>query len=66
MNCWEAMFIQRYHRRGELITEQQLYGNNPLFELIHETGTETSNTVTVQKPVLATGTSTTKGAHNLI
>ena len=48
MNCWEAMFIQRYHRRGELITEQQLYENNPLFELIHETDTETSNTVTVQ------------------
>jgi len=47
MNCWEAI-IQRYHRRGELITEQQLYENNPLFELIHEIETETSNTVTVQ------------------
>jgi len=48
MNSWEVKFIQRYHRRGELITEQQLYDNNPLFELIHETDTETSNTVTVQ------------------
>jgi len=48
MNCWEAMFIQRYHRRGELIMEQKLYENNPLFELIHEIDMETSNTVTVQ------------------
>ena len=47
MNCWEAMFIQEYHRRGELTTEHQLYENNPLFEIIHEIDTKTSNTVKV-------------------
>jgi hypothetical protein len=30
------------------LSRKKLYENNPLFELIHETDTETSNTVTVQ------------------
>ena len=32
MNCWEAMYIQEYHKRGLLVTEQQPFEHNILFE----------------------------------
>ena len=41
MNCWEALFIQEYHRKGILITEQQLFEHNPLHDLTQETDTDT-------------------------
>ena len=41
MKCWEALFIQEHHRRGTLITEQQLFEHNPLYDLIQETDTYT-------------------------
>ena len=45
MNCWEAMFIQAYHQKGTLITEQQVTEHNPLFELGNlETTMRTRNT----------------------
>jgi len=40
MNCWEALFIQEHHRSGTLITEQQLFEHNPLYDLIQETDTD--------------------------
>jgi hypothetical protein len=42
MNCLEALFIQEHHhRRGTLITKQQLFEHNPLYDLIQETDTHT-------------------------
>jgi len=41
MNCWEALFIQEYHRKGILITEQQPFEHNPLYDLTQETDTDT-------------------------
>ena len=35
MNCWEAMFVQTYYQKGNLVTEQQVNEHNPLFELMH-------------------------------
>jgi hypothetical protein len=29
MNCWEALYIQIFHQRKVLITEQQVNDNNP-------------------------------------
>jgi len=29
MNSWESMFIQKFHRKGMLIAEQQPYDHNP-------------------------------------
>jgi hypothetical protein len=40
MNCWEALFVQEHHRRGTIITEQQLFEHNPLYDLIQETYTD--------------------------
>jgi len=34
MNCWESMYIQEYHRKGHLITEQQIPEHNLLFDQI--------------------------------
>ena len=34
MNCWESMYIQEYHRKGHLITEQQTPEHNLLFDQI--------------------------------
>ena len=48
MNCWEALFIQEHHRKGTLITEQQLFEHNPLYDLIQETDTKTSSDSSVQ------------------
>ena len=48
MNCWEALFIQEYHRKGILITEQQLFEHNPLYDLIQETDTKTGSESSVQ------------------
>jgi hypothetical protein len=33
MNCWEALFMQMYHKHNILISEQQVTDTNPLFEL---------------------------------
>jgi hypothetical protein len=33
MGCWEALYIQALHQKQVLITEQQVNGTNPLFEL---------------------------------
>ena len=32
MNCWEALYIQIFHRHKVLITEQQVNDTNPLYE----------------------------------
>jgi len=37
MNCWESMYIQEYHRKGHLITEQQIPEHNLIFDLITTT-----------------------------
>jgi len=37
MNCWESMYIQEYHRKGHLITEQQVPEHNLIFDLITTT-----------------------------
>jgi len=34
MNCWESMYIQEYHRKGHLITEQQTPEHSLLFDQI--------------------------------
>jgi len=34
MNCWESMYIQEYHRKGHLITEQQTPEHNLHFDQI--------------------------------
>ena len=54
MNCWESMYIQEYHRKGHLITEQQLPEHNLIFDLITTTipNKETSEVVAkgIHKP----------------
>ena len=37
MNCWESLYIQEYHRKGYLITEQQRPQYNLLFDHIRTT-----------------------------
>jgi len=37
MNCWESLYIQEYHRKGYLITEQQRPEDNLLFDHIRTT-----------------------------
>jgi hypothetical protein len=39
MNCWEALFVQAFHQKKVLITEQQVNDTNPLFELANITHT---------------------------
>jgi len=43
MNCWETMHIQHLHQRELLITEQQVYEQNPLFSYINDTETRQYN-----------------------
>jgi len=43
MNCWESISIQNFHRKCMLITEQQPYDHNPLYDCIQETGPRTDN-----------------------
>jgi len=47
VNCWESMYIQEYHRKGHLITEQQILEHNLIFDLITTTvpNKETSEAV---------------------
>ena len=33
MNCWETLYMQVFHQNNILITEQQIGGSNPLYEL---------------------------------
>ena len=33
MNCWETFYIQTFHPHNIIISEQQVNGINPLFEL---------------------------------
>jgi len=35
MNCWEALYMQVFRQRKILITEQQVSGPNPLYELVN-------------------------------
>ena len=37
MNCWESMYIQEYHRKGYLITEQLKHEHNLLFDHVSTT-----------------------------
>jgi len=37
MNCWETMYIQEYHQKDSLITEQEPMEHNILFDCIHDT-----------------------------
>ena len=37
MNCWESLYIQEYHRKGYLITEQLKYEHNILFDHVSTT-----------------------------
>jgi len=37
MNRCEAMYIQKFHREGILIAEQQVYELNPLYDCIYDT-----------------------------
>ena len=37
MNCWEAMYIQEYHKIGLLVTEQQPFEHNILFDCTQAT-----------------------------
>jgi len=37
MNSWEAMYIQEYHRKDLLVTEQQPFDHNILFDIIQTT-----------------------------
>ena len=37
MNCWESMYIQEHHRKGHLVTEQQVPEHNLIFDLITTT-----------------------------
>ena len=45
MNCWESLYIQEYHRKGYLITEQLKHEHNLLFDHFSTTlPTKYSNT----------------------
>ena len=37
MNCWESLYIQEYHRKGYLITEQLKHEHNLLFDHVSTT-----------------------------
>ena len=37
MNCWESLYIQEYHRKGYLITEQLKHEHNILFDHVSTT-----------------------------
>jgi hypothetical protein len=37
MNSWEAMYIQKFHQKGILIAEQQVYELNTLYDCIYDT-----------------------------
>jgi len=37
MNCWETFYMQIFHQHKVLITEQQVNGTNPLYELANTT-----------------------------
>ena len=37
-----GLVIQEHHRKGILITEQQLFEHNPLYDFIQETDTDTT------------------------
>ena len=57
MNSWEAMTIQYHHHRESLITEQQPYDHNPLYDCIQESRSQTDNHSTIVTQT-ATDTST--------
>ena len=51
MNCWEIMYIQEYHQKSSLITEQQPMEHNIHFDCIHDAAwTYDNHGITTSQP----------------